>query len=94
MPKKILGGDGRLPTCTLSKDVLEGFKGGMEGSPPQTPQPSSISPLSPPASTSLDSPPELTIELMIEKYNVPKEDKKIDLTFHFIKFKNEFFRNL
>ena len=28
---KMLGGDGRLPNSTLSKDVLEGLKGGMEG---------------------------------------------------------------
>lgn len=25
--KKMLGGDGRLPNCTLSKDVLESLKG-------------------------------------------------------------------
>ena len=82
--KKMLGGDGRLPNCTLSKDVLEGFKGGMEGTPPQTPE-QSLSPLSPLSSPVIPNSP-LTIEQMIEKYNDPKTSNKrqllIDISNH------------
>jgi hypothetical protein len=72
--KKILGGDGRLPNCTLSKDVLEGFKGGMEGTSPQTPEPESESESEPEPEPG--SPPELTIKQKIDRYNNPKEANK------------------
>ena len=76
--KKMLGGNGRLPNCTLSKDVLEGFKGGMEGTSPQTPEPEpeSESESEPEPEPEPDSPPKLTMKQKIDRYNNPKTSNK------------------